>query len=171
MKAAILGLSGSGKSTLFSAVSGKHISAAGAVVIEEAIVPVPDERLDWLTELYKPKKTVRATIDCLDVPGFDFTAEHGRVVASRLASNIRTTDLLVLVIRGFEDLSLPAYRGSVDAARDLNELKTELLLVDLELVATRIERLEKQLHKPTKTHSEDQAELDLQKRLQSAIES
>ena len=171
MKAAILGLTGSGKSTLFKAISGKTIHPGGATAIEEAIVQVPDERLDWLTELYKPKKTVQGTIDCLDVPGFDFTAEHGRLIAGRLLDNIRTVDLIVLVIRGFEDISLPAYRDSVDTVRDLNELKTELLLADLALVTTRIERLEKQLHKPTHTHSQDQAELELQKRLQAAIEA
>ncbi len=171
MKAAILGLSGSGKSTLFSAISGRQITAAGAGVIEEAIVPVPDERLDWLTSLYKPKKTVQATIDCLDVPGFDFTAEHGRLVAGRLIDHIRTVDLIVLVVRAFEDLSLPAYRDRIDPVKDVEELKTELLLADLALVTTRIEKLEKQLHKPTHTHSQDMAELELQKRLQAAIEA
>jgi GTP-binding protein YchF len=171
MKAAILGLSGSGKSMLFSAISGRQITAAGAGVIEEAIVPVPDERLDWLTSLYKPKKTVQATIDCLDVPGFDFTAEHGRLVAGRLIDHIRTVDLIVLVVRAFEDLSLPAYRDRIDPVKDVEELKTELLLADLALVATRIEKLEKQLHKPTHTHSQDMAELELQKRLQAAIEA
>jgi GTP-binding protein YchF len=171
MKAAILGLSGSGKSTLFSAISGRQITAAGAGVIEEAIVPVPDERLDWLTSLHKPKKTVQATIDCLDVPGFDFTAEHGRLVAGRLIDHIRTVDLIVLVVRTFEDLSLPAYRDRIDPVKDVEELKTELLLADLALVATRIEKLEKQLHKPTHTHSQDMAELELQKRLQAAIEA
>jgi len=171
MKAAILGLSGSGKSTLFSAISGRQITAAGAGVIEEAIVPVPDERLDWLTSLYKPKKTVQATIDCLDVPGFDFTAEHGRLVAGRLIDHIGTVDLIVLVVRAFEDLSLPAYRDRIDPVKDVEELKTELLLADLALVTTRIEKLEKQLHKPTHTHSQDMAELELQKRLQAAIEA
>jgi GTP-binding protein YchF len=171
MKAAILGLSGSGKSTLFSAISGRQITAAGAGVIEEAIVPVPDERLDWLTALYKPKKTVQATIDCLDVPGFDFTAEHGRFAAGRLIDHIRTADLIVLVVRAFEDLSLPAYRDRIDPVKDVEELKTELLLADLALVATRIEHLEKQLHKPSHTHPQDMAELELQKRLQAAIES
>ena len=166
-----MGLSGSGKSTLFSAVSSKVLHPVGIAAIEEAIVHVPDERLDWLTALYKPKKTVQATIDCLDVPGFDFTAEHGRLVAGRLIDHIRTVDLIVLIVRAFEDLSLPAYRDRIDPVKDVEELKTELLLADLALVATRIERLEKQLHKPDKTTAEDRAELELQKRLQEAIEA
>ncbi len=84
MQVALLGLMQSGKSTILSAISGKQIPPGGAMGIEEAIVAVPDERLDWLTKLYKPKKTVRATIDALDVPGFDFTSDHGRAAARRL---------------------------------------------------------------------------------------
>lgn len=161
----------SGKSTVFSAVSGKAIGAVGSTAIEEAIVPVPDERLDWLTEYYKPKKTVHAAIDCLDLPGFNFTNEHGRAATRRLINQIRTVDLLILVVRAFEDQAVPPYRNSVNPDRDLEELKTELLLADLELVATRIEKLEKQVNKPTKTQARDKAELALQKKLQQAIES
>jgi GTP-binding protein YchF len=143
----------------------------GSTAIEEAIVPVPDERLDWLAEHYRPKKTTHATIDCLDLPGFNFTDDHGRAAARRLINQIRTVDLLVLVVRAFDDPAVAPYRSSVEPVRDLAELKTELLLADLELVATRIERLEKQVHKPTKTQAHDKAELSLQKKLQDAIEA
>ena len=170
MQAALLGLMQSGKSTIFSAISGKAIPPMGATAIEEAIVPVPDERLDWLTDLYQPKKTTRATIDVLDLPGFNFSDDHGRAAARRLINQIRTTDMLVLTIRGFENSAVPA-AGGVDARRDLADLRTELLLADLELVTTRIERLEKQVHRPTKTQAKDKAELALQKRLQEAIEA
>ena len=81
MKAALIGLAQSGKSTLFSALSGKALAPAGSINIEQAVVAVADERLDFLTGLYKPKKTVPATIDCLDVPGFDFTDERSRHAA------------------------------------------------------------------------------------------
>jgi GTP-binding protein YchF len=171
LKVALLGLLQSGKSTILSAVSGKKIPPIGSTSIEEAIVPVPDERLGWLTEYYKPKKTVYATVDCLDLPGFNFTDEHGRAAARRLINQIRTVELLVLVVRSFENPAVPAYRNKVNPAGDLAELKTEMLLADLELVATRIERLEKQVHKPTKTQSQDKVELALQKKLQEAIES
>jgi len=171
MKAALVGLLGVGKSTILASLSGKEIPAIGSTSIEEAIVPVPDERLDWLADYYKPKKITHATIDCLDVPGFDFTDEHGRAAARRLISQIRTVDLLVLVVRAFEETSVPPYQGKVDPARDLAELRTELLLADLELVTTRIDKLEKQVHKPTKTQAHDKAELALQKKLQEAIES
>ncbi len=170
MKVALIGLLQSGKSTILSAISGKAIPPPGSMAIE-AIVSVPDERLDWLTEHYKPKKTTHATIDCLDLPGFSFTDEHGRAAARRLINQIRTVDMLVLVVRAFENPAVPPYRNSTEPARNLAELLTELLLSDLELVTVRIERLEKQLTKPTKIQAHDKAELALQKRLQEAIES
>jgi len=171
LKVALLGLLQSGKSTILSAVSGKKIPPIGSTSIEEAVVPVPDDRLGWLSEYYKPKKTTYATVDCLDLPGFNFTDDHGRAAARRLINQIRTVELLVLVIRSFENPAVPAYRNKVNPAGDLAELRTEMLLADLELVATRIERLEKQVHKPTKTQAQDKVELALQKKLQEAIES
>lgn len=171
MKVALVGLLESGKSTLFAGLSGKAISPVGSTTIEEAVVPVPDERLDWLAEYYKPKKITYATIDCLDLPGLNFVDEHGRALSRRLISHIRTADMLVLVVRGFEEATVPAYRNRIDPAGDLTELQTELLLADLELVTTRIERLEKHINKPTKTQPHDKAELALQKKLQETIES
>jgi GTP-binding protein YchF len=170
LKVALLGLYESGKSTLFSAISGKGITPTGSTAIEEAMVSVPDERIDWLTEYYKPKKVTYASIDCLDLPGFNFTDEHGRAAARRLINKIRTVDLLVLVVRAFENSSVPAYRSRINPEKDLEELETEMLLSDLELVLTRIENLEKEVHKPTKNQAHDKAELELQKKLQEAIE-
>ena len=171
MKTALVGLLQSGKSTILSAISGKTIAAMGPSAIEEANVPVPDARIDWLRDYYKPKKTTYATIDCLDVPGFNFADEHGRAAARRLINRIRIVDMLVLVVRAFENPAVPAYRNSVNPTSDLVELKTELLLADLELVSTRIEKLEKQVSKPTKTQAHDKVELALQKKLQETIES
>ena len=171
MKVALIGLLQSGKSTILASLSGKAIPAIGSASIEENIVPVPDERFDWMTELYKPKKTTHATIDCLDLPGFNFTDEHGRAAARRLIGRIRMVELLVLVVRAFEDPSIPPYRNTVDPVRDLAELQTELLLADLELVTTRIGNLEKQVHKPTRAQARDKAELALQKKLAEAIVS
>ena len=171
MKVALVGLLQSGKSTVLASLSGKAVPPVGSTAIEEAIVPVPDERLDWLTEHYKPKKTTYATINCLDLPGLNFADEHGRAAARRLINQIRTVDMVVLVVRAFESPAVPPYRNSVNSARDLTELRTELLLADLELVTTRIGRLEKQVNKPTKTQAHDKAELALQKKLQEAIES
>ncbi|MHC4553055.1 MAG: redox-regulated ATPase YchF, partial [Planctomycetota bacterium] len=161
----------SGKSTILSAVTGKEAAPMGSADIHAEMVPVPDERMDWLTELYQPKKTVHATVDCQDVPGLSFMDEHGRSAARKLFNDVRTVDMFVIVVRGFDNPSVPAYNNSIDPARDLEDLKTEMLLADLELVTTRIERLEKQVHKPTKTQARDKAELEVQLKLQEAIES
>jgi len=163
LKVALLGLMQSGKSMLFSAISGKAMLPAGTTNIEQAIVASPDERIVWLTAHYKPKKTVYATIECLDVPGLNFSDDHGRAAARRLIDQIRTVDMIALVIG--------AYDSSANPAKDLIDLRTELLLTDLALVTTRIEKLEKEVHKPTKTQAHDKAELELHKKLQAAIES
>ncbi|MFA5251056.1 MAG: hypothetical protein WC454_00525, partial [Phycisphaerae bacterium] len=161
MKVALIGLLQSGKSTILAGLSGKAIPPVGSTRIEEAIVPVPDARIDWLTKLYKPEKTIYGTIDCLDVPGLSFADEHGRAAARRLIDQVRTVDMLAIVIGAFEN--------SADPAKDLTDLNTELLLADLALVTTRIENLEKQL-KSTKVQPNYKAELELQKKLQAAIE-
>ena len=107
LKVALIGMMQSGKSTIMSAISGKAMPPVGSVNIEEVIVPVPDGRLDWLTELYKPKKTVRGTVDCLDLPALSFTDESGRSAARRLFGQVRTVDMFVVVVRAFEDASVP----------------------------------------------------------------
>ena len=94
MQAALIGLIQSGKSTLLSAVSGKDIPHPGTTAIEEGIVTIPDERVEWLAALHNSKKITHAAIDCFDVPGFDFTSEHGRAAARRYLQQIRTVDLL-----------------------------------------------------------------------------
>jgi GTP-binding protein YchF len=162
LKIALIGLLQSGKSTILAGLSGKAIPPVGSTRIEEAVVSVPDARIDWLSKLHKPEKIIYATIDCLDVPGFNFKDEHGRAAARRFIDQVRTVDMLALVIGAFEN--------SANPAKDLTNLKTELLLADLALVTTRIENLEKQAHKPAKTQTRDKAELELQKKLQVTIE-
>jgi len=118
MKVALLGLLQSGKSTILAGLTGKAVPVAGAATIHEAIVPVPDDRFEWLEPYCKPKKTTYATIDCLDLPGFNFGDDHGRAAARRLIGQIRTVDLLVLVVRAFENPAVPPYRNAVDPARN-----------------------------------------------------
>jgi len=162
MKVALIGLMQSGKSTLLSAISAKPVRAGGVGVVEE-VVPVPDERLDWLAAHYERRKPVHATVDCLDLGGLSFADEHTRTAARRLFEQVRTVDMFVIVVK--------AYGGGANPAKDLTELQTEFLLADLELVATRIDKLEKQIHKPTKTQAHDKAELALQLKLQEGLEA
>lgn len=166
MKTAFLGIIGSGKSTLLAAVSGRKLAQTGAAQIEEVIAKVPDERLDWLYNLYKPKKNVPATIDCVDLPGLSFTDDHTRASARKLLNNVRTSDLLVLVIRAFESAGMKA-----EPLKEVSALMTEILLADLELVETRITNLEKQVNKPSKDQAKQKMELAFQLRLREAIEN
>jgi ribosome-binding ATPase YchF (GTP1/OBG family) len=166
MKTAFLGITGSGKSTLLAAVSGRKVNTTGVSQIEEVIAKVPDERLDWLFNLYKPKKNVPATIDCLDLPGLSFADDHSRASARKLLGNVRTTELLVLVIRAFDSAGM-----KTEPLKELSELMTEILLADLELVETRIDKLKSQVSKPSKDQAKQKAELDFQLKLRQTIEA
>lgn len=166
MKTAFLGTIGSGKSTLLAAVSGREVHHGGTVQTEEVIATVPDERLDWLFSHFKPKKKTNATIDCLDLPGLSFGDDHSRAAARRLLAQVRIEELLVLVIRAFNQAGIEP-----QPVKELSDLMTELLLADLELVETRIENLQKQLHKPTKDQAKHGVELELQLKLRQTIEA
>jgi len=171
MRIAFVGPPQSGKSTLFRAVTGQPASAHPVMGEQLAAVKVPDARLDFLAALYKPKKYTEATMEVLDVPGFSHQTPSQQAEFRRALPSIRQSDALVAVLRGFENDSVPPYRDRVDPEADLNELLTELLFCDLDTVTTRIERLEKALTKPTKTHEQEKKELELMRRLQKALEA
>jgi GTP-binding protein YchF len=170
MRIAFIGPLQSGKSTLFRAVTG-HEPAGHHGGEQLAVVKVPDTRLDWLRDLYKPKKYTEATIECLDVPGFSHETAASQGEFRKSLPSVRKCDALVAVVRAFENPAVPAYRNRVDARADLDELLAELMFNDLEAVTTRIERLEKSLKKPTKTHEQEKRELDLMQRLRAALEA
>ena len=170
MRIAFVGPPQSGKSTLFRAVTGQSPGPHHAIGEQLAVVNVPDRRLDYLSELYKPKKYTEATMDCLDVPGFSHeTAAQAGEFRKSLPS-VRKCDALVAVVRAFDDPSVSPYRNRVDPRGDLEELASELIFNDLETVTTRVERLENALKKPTKTHDQEKRELDLMRRIKAALD-
>ena len=170
MRIAFIGPLQSGKSTLFRAVTGQ--SASGHHTGEQiAIVKVPDSRLDWLAAHYKPKKYTEATIECLDVPGFSQETSSGHAEFRKSLPSVRKSDALVAVVRAFDNPAVPPYRNRVDPRADLEELVAELIFNDLDAVTTRIDRLEKSLKKPTKTHEQEKHELALMRRLQTTLEA
>jgi ribosome-binding ATPase len=173
MQVALIGLTQSGKSTLFLAVTeGQVHSGAGAShQADRAVVTVPDARLDKLAEMVQPKKVTHATIALIDLPGLSFTDESGRHEARRIVAQGRQVDMLVWVIRGFHNDSVAAYRNRVDPVKDLDELKNELLLADLELVTNRIEKLKVSITKPTPHVEQDKRELALMERCNEALEN
>lgn len=170
MRIAFVGPPQSGKSTLFRAVTGQA-AAAHAPGEQLAVVKVPDARLGRLAAIYKPRKVTEATIDCLDVPGFSHETAQQQADFRKSLPGIRRCDALVAVVRAFDNPSVPTYRNRVDARADLEELLAELIFCDLEQVTTRVERLEKSLRKPTKTHEQEKRELELMHRCRAALEN
>lgn len=170
MRIAFVGPPQSGKSTLFRAVTGHSPGTHHAQGEQLAVVKVPDRRLDLLARLYNPKKYTEATMECLDVPGFSHETAAQQAEFRKTLPSIRQCDALVAVVRAFENPSVPPYRNRVDARADLDELTSELIFCDLETVATRVERLEKSLKKPTKHHDREKKELELMHRCQAALE-
>ena len=174
MRAALIGPSYSGKSTLFAAVAeagGSHVHLERPDAEHLAVVKVPDERLEWLGELYKPQKLTHAELELVDVPGLDLTDQASRQRARVHWPAVRQSDMIVIVLRDFHDDAVPPYRGRVEAAADLEELRSELLFSDLEQVAARIEKLNAALGKRGPEHDENARELQLMERMQEALEA
>jgi GTP-binding protein YchF len=164
MEFGILGLELSGKTTIFSLLTGH--AAAAATHKREAhvgIAQVPDARLDRLTAMFKPKKHTPATVKFVDVPG---VAKGGS--QSLNLPELRQMDGLAVVVRGFASDAVPHPEGSVDPARDLELLETEMLLADLSVVTNRLERVEKDMVK--KKTPDLQTEKDLLERFKAALD-
>lgn len=134
MKVALLGFSSSGKSTLFRAVAGPDTK--GTLVA----VPVPDPRFDAIVAQVGPKKATPASVIVDD--DLDALEPRGRMFPPKLLEAVKNADLMLLVVRAFDDPSVP-YHCELDAARDVSAFLDEGLLTDLQLVENRLERLQK----------------------------
>lgn len=174
MRVALAGPPQSGKTTLFRAIA----SAVGSGVDTHrpdqphaAIVKVPDERVGWLTRLYNSVKVTPAEVEFLDVPGMDLSDAAGRNRARSHWAAMRQSDMFVLVVRAFQDASVPAYRGRIDPAADVRELLDEMIFADLDQVTARIEKLEKALKKPVADRTVQQRELELMQRISQTLEA
>lgn len=171
MKAAIIGLPKSGKSTVFSSVTGIHVDPYAPPEPHSAIVAVPEPRLAYLTELYHPKKVTEATIEFVDYPGCSIDEPKGQREWRRLLPEIRQGDLLVVVVRAFENSAVATSGDRIDPKADFEKVWDELIFADLDAVTTRLQRLEAALKKPTKTHDAEKKEQALLVRCQEALES
>ncbi|UCG33108.1 MAG: redox-regulated ATPase YchF [Phycisphaerales bacterium] len=171
MRIGLIGPTQSGKTTLFSAITGQAPDPAHMAQENLATVTVPEPRLDLLVQLYKPKKRVEAHIEFVDIPGFSLETPHQQEEFRKHFPSLRLCDCLVAVVRDFASDRVATYRNRVDAAADLEELRTELIFADLEAVANRIQRLNKSLSRPSKTSAEEKAELAFMQRLQEALEA
>ena len=169
MKLGIVGLPFSGKTTVFNALTGAQGATGGySKEANTAVVNVPDERVDTLCEMFPPKSVHYAQIEYVDIPGVSASDRHDQIVGTLAA--IREVDALVQVVRLFEDPAAPHPRGSLDPKRDAQELWEELLVADMDVAERRVERLRKQIHKPTPTQEQDKKQLAVLERCLAAFE-
>lgn len=170
MRFAIIGPPQSGKSTLFSAITGLPPDPSHAPAERLAAVNVPDDRLDFLAALYKPKKYTPAHLEFTDIPGVSLAEPNGPKEFRRTMDTARRCDGIVMVARAFDSDSVAKYRGRIDPRADLDELHAELIFADLEQVINRIEKLEKSTQKPTKTRDAELRELAFMRRAREQLE-
>jgi GTP-binding protein YchF len=160
MKVGIAGFSASGKSTVFHWLTGVKPDPGKAQHGQLGMAKIPDERLDWLSAHFKPKKTTPATLEFLDTPGL-MTGE--RKDNPRRLAILRDSDGLLIILTGYAD---------TDVAAELIQFRDELLFADLEVVTNRIDRLKDQMKKakPAKEKELDQHELTLLERVHAGFE-
>ena len=177
MQIAIVGLAGSGKTTVFNTLTRGHAETGGfgGMELHVGVVKVPDERLDKLAVIFKPKKVVQADVTYVDLPAPPASSE-GHVGTEDLPAEhlarLRDSDALLHVVRAFEDASNPHPEGSVDPARDIDRLDTEFILADLALVDRRLERLKTSGRHGTQAEREsNEREEAILVRLKAALES
>lgn len=145
MKLGIVGLPNVGKSTLFNSLTKAGAESANypfcTIDPNVGVVPVPDERLDKLTEMYQSKKTTPAVIEFVDIAGLVKGASKGEGLGNQFLANIREVDAIVHVVRCFEDSNIVHVDGTIDPIRDIETINLELVFADLEVLERRISKV------------------------------
>ena len=147
LKAGIVGLPNVGKSTLFNAITKNNILAANypfaTIDPNVGVVTVPDSRLDFLNNLYKPKSLVPTTFEFTDIAGLVKGASNGEGLGNKFLSHIREVDAICEVVRCFENKNIIHVEDSIDPIRDIEIIEVELILADLEIVENRFNKIGK----------------------------
>ena len=147
LTAGIVGLPNVGKSTLFNAITKQNILAANypfaTIEPNVGMVTVPDRRLNYLENLYKPKKTIPATFEFTDIAGLVEGASKGEGLGNKFLSHIREVDAICEVVRCFENSNITHVSGNVDPIKDVEIINVELELADLEVIENRLNKMGK----------------------------
>ena len=150
MRLGIIGLPNSGKTTIFNALTRSNrptgAVSSGKMEVFTAVVPVPDPRVDILSKMFNPKKTIYATITYTDIGGLEKSVGASGL-SGELRNQLQQVDGFIHVVRVFEDDTVPHPDVTIDPARDVNTLDSEFLLSDLITIEKRIERLAEELKK------------------------
>lgn len=161
MQIGIIGLPLSGKTTIFNALTRGHADvanfASGKLQVHTASVHVPDARVDVLSKMFNPRKTIYAQVQYNDIAGLARGIGEKGGMDGNLLNQIVQNDALVHVVRAFPDDNVPHLEGSINPARDVANLDTELILSDLGVVERRIERLKTAMGKGGTTPQEREA--------------
>ena len=171
MKLGIVGLPNVGKSTLFNSITKAGAESANypfcTIEPNVGMVAVPDERLDKLAQMYHTKKITPAVVEFVDIAGLVKGASKGEGLGNQFLSHIRETDAICEVVRCFEDSNIVHVDGDIDPIRDIETIKIELILADMETIEKRLEKEKKML----KADKKYQAEIDLLGRIKLALEN
>jgi GTP-binding protein YchF len=166
MKTAIIGLPMVGKTSLFTILTGvASDTRMGSTAVRTGVARVPDPRVDALAELYQPPKITHATVEYVDAPAI--SKENLRDPA--YLASLRVADAFAHVLRIFKDETVPHEKGSVDPARDFDDVETELILSDLVVVEKRLDRVDRD-RKKTRNPDLDK-EYELLVRCKEALEA